>query len=96
MRGGAMGQEGRMGRMGRNFTTRRAERMRRHVRAHALRALLSAVSSVAVVAGFLSAAGTVWPLWSYLIMCAAGSLAFLAAFGLNGARVRYALLAASH
>ncbi|GAA3372730.1 hypothetical protein GCM10020367_29070 [Streptomyces sannanensis] len=81
--------------MGRNFITGYTESIRRHVRAHASRALLSSVSSVAVLAGFLSAAGTVWPLWLYLLLCAVGTAGFLTAFGAVGIRVRYGLLAAT-
>ncbi|MFJ4948851.1 hypothetical protein [Streptomyces sp. NPDC088760] len=82
--------------MGRNFLTTRTERVRRHVRTHLSRALVSSVSSVAVLAGFLSAAGVVWPLWSYVALCIAGALVFLGAFAVPPAQLRYVLLAASY
>ena len=69
------------------------ERLRRHLRLHFTRALLVATSAAGVVAGFLSAAGVVWPLLVYVSMVAGLTLLTLIIAAVDSTRIKYAVLA---
>ncbi len=74
------------------YTMSRGERVRRHLRRNGRRALLGGISTSGVTAGFLSAAGIVWPLLAYVGLAAAVAAAVLAGLALSGLQLGRMLL----
>lgn len=80
---------------GRQYLSSRSQRFRRHVRQNGAKAAVSGVSVAGITAGFLSAAGIVWPLLAYIgIIGFVGAVA-LCMFGLPGKPAEYLTLVLS-
>jgi hypothetical protein len=76
----------------RRYLSSRYERFRRHIRQNASKATITGVSVAAITAGFLSAAGIIWPLLAYLAVIGFVGTAVLCVLGLPGKPSEYLML----
>lgn len=76
----------------RQYLSSRYEKFRLHTRRNIAKAAVTGVSVAGILAGFLSATGTVWPLLAYLAVIAAIGAATLVILSLPGGPSGYVLL----
>lgn len=77
---------------GRQYLYSRSQRFRRHVRQNGVKAAVSGVSVAGITAGFLSAAGIVWPLLAYIGIIGFVGAVVLFILGLPGKPADYLTL----
>jgi hypothetical protein len=76
----------------RQYVSSRYERFRLHTRRNISKAAVSGVSVAGILAGFLSATGTVWPLLAYLAVIAAVGVLVLVLLSVPGGAAGYVML----
>lgn len=76
----------------RQYLPLRYEKVRLHIRQNVWKAAVTGVSVAGILAGFLSATGTVWPLLAYIAVIGAIGVLTLGVLGLPGSPTEYLML----